>query len=342
MFTNQTVFVLGAGVSKPFGFPVGKELKDAICLPTSPRYELMKELLTRANNGASNTVKRFMEAFHGSDMYSIDVWLEANKKEADLLQVGKCAIAAIIMDAETKAIQLGAPVEKDWFAWLWNNLWTPNIEDLEKNKVSFITFNYDRLFEWKLAQQIKNTYLRATVQQHEKAFEALKSRIVHVHGELKDPTQPNIHLLRYGELSLGALSSGDGAKQNYDRDYYARHMLVYSRAINIVCETPESDVLIEEAKKFLNNQSRLVFLGFSFDRRNVLKMGFDTFSRNRGNFGRGRDADQRLDNYPIIGTGMGIMPGERFVIATMFNEVIELGGQEMDAVTFCRSHVRPS
>ena len=129
MFTKQTCFVLGAGVSKPFKFPVGKELKQAICSPTAISSTTMEELLSISmafdRNGHLDkgmtkyhvdTASRFIRSFSGSDMYSIDVWLEANQQDKQLLRIGKLAVAAIIIDAETRSKSSGAPVEQDWFA----------------------------------------------------------------------------------------------------------------------------------------------------------------------------------------------------------------------------------
>jgi hypothetical protein len=218
-------------------------------------------------------------------------------------------------------------------------VWTPKIEDIEKNDVWFITFNYDRLLEWKLARQIKNTYLRAKPEQHEKALSFLLKRIVHVHGFLGNSNDQH-QWESFGQDTLDTLFQGSLHPIEQRKADYAYRVKSLIGAINIVCENPEDKKLMENAKAIIHKKdARLVFLGFSFDKRNVLKFDLDAYLEPilfHGN----KDMDRNVEASRIIGTAIGIKRGERSTIETMFKGKIALGSSEMDAVSFCRTYIR--
>ena len=50
MLTYNTVFILGAGASKPFGFPTGAELKNNICEVKQIGEKSLPKILIKASN----------------------------------------------------------------------------------------------------------------------------------------------------------------------------------------------------------------------------------------------------------------------------------------------------
>ena len=253
------------------------------------------------------------------------------------MSIGKCAIAAILMDAETRAKTEGAEVSKDWFAWLWNSMRTNDINDLRRNNFNFITFNYDRLFEWKLRQQIENTFLSATPDQKHLAFETIQNRIVHVHGVLGVRNNPNF-FYGFGETNFHGLGNGiQGEIQNKQKEF-AACMLEYSKGINIVCENSEDNALVAKAKQMIKNQTKLIFLGFSYDKRNIVKIGLDTHTQTlQAAEAHGSEEDYEL--HPLIGTALGLEYEERSSVERLLNHTIKLDSNKMDSVRFCRSYV---
>ena len=106
---------------------------------------------------------------------SIDMFIASRTDHAD---VAKAAIALTIAKYERNEELFFADLKDDWFRYLWRFLHDPNGERLPKNRVSFVTFNYDRTLEHALANAIK----------YAKSVEHVTSEslpeIVHVYGSL--------------------------------------------------------------------------------------------------------------------------------------------------------------
>lgn len=338
MFRINTCFVLGAGISKPFGFPVGSQMQTAICnsphIPTTTLVDIMTRVLPSDKSAVAN---KLIEAFKRSDVYSIDNWLETNQEDTDLLTAGKYAITAVIMNAESMGLSTGGYTEGDWFAWLWNNMRTQRIEQLSQNNVRFITFNYDRLFEWKLNQQIRNTYVQANGEEHKKAFDWLQSRIVHAHGALGDASD----LLKdYGQFPFHGVDNGIITERNRKKREYAEAMRKHSLSINIVCENPKDDTrLIKTSQEWLKEAGKVIFLGFSYDRRNLEKLNIKHLSTIWPKAVGSSHSPEDFINDKVVGTAMGLGPAERRAIRSLSANTIALDSSNLDAFTFCRHFV---
>lgn len=162
MIERKTVLVLGAGASKPYGFPLGYELT----------WEIKKVLLNGTNPRVTNAIRKacdekdvwdFCHVFSHSGQRSIDNFL-AHSKNPDHWKIGKLLIAAIIKHYESETILFDRSKDDDdhWYEYLWERLsrqvgivpW----EDFHKNQLSVITFNYDRSLETYLTTVMGNTY----------------------------------------------------------------------------------------------------------------------------------------------------------------------------------------
>jgi len=271
-------------------------------------------------------------------MYSIDRWAEINQDDAGLVRAAKCAIAMIVLNAEVYAKDQGAPVETDWFAALWNYIAKWKIESLQENDVYFVTFNYDRLLEYRLNLHIEHTYLGEDKKKKQEAFSYFEKRIAHVHGSLLSAPLDNLN--NFGEYSLKKMLSGE-AKQivdNRKRLAYLAHNC--ARSISIAHEggqdeTPE----IKKAREWIKECERLVVLGFSYDERNVRKLGLDDYAKKIEPCAVYLPIEQKLDSYKIVGTAKGLERGPRSIVETMFGGNIILAPEEMDAVRFCMNSV---
>jgi hypothetical protein len=97
MIDTPTLFVLGAGASKPYGFPVGAELKEQIINNFSTDIERLlnnaSSLQQREKNIILSDGKSFVNNFSKSPIESIDKYLAINPKYSD---VGKIAITFYI------------------------------------------------------------------------------------------------------------------------------------------------------------------------------------------------------------------------------------------------------
>lgn len=182
----RTVFILGAGASYPYGFPLGEKLVQEIIeklhVTTFRENEpiimndkqLVGILLTKFQ---FEHIKSFREALIKASTYSIDSFL-ANRE--DYRQIGKMCIAYILLSYENKSIS-GDKIFStgDWYKLFWNN-----INSYIKSDVfdfSIYTFNYERSLEYYIYTAFKNLH-NATDEYIKKYFENLP--VTHLHGNL--------------------------------------------------------------------------------------------------------------------------------------------------------------
>jgi hypothetical protein len=258
MITKKTVFVLGAGASMPYGFPSGAELRKMLCVPAT------KDFSTRAvdwvtpleKNGISERDSiRFAESFLKSRVVSIDSFL--SRRSTDFGEIGKTAIAAIICAFEEPAALHKIDNEDDWYGYLWNALISGihKCDELGRNQVSFITFNYDRSLEYFLLQSCKETF-GVSHQEAVKALEPIK--IIHVYGQL-------------------GLLDFDGAYQAraYETRIGARDLSIASSGIKIIPEARDDAPEFVAAREFCGQAEQICFLGFGFDPLNVSRLNLE-------------------------------------------------------------------
>ncbi|HEG44584.1 MAG TPA: hypothetical protein ENH94_11100 [Phycisphaerales bacterium] len=253
MIEKNTVLVLGAGASCPFGFPIGRELVKIIIRNLGPSGDLLRILI---NHGFDEDwINSFKDALLGAEPLSIDTFLE---HRPDFEKIGKEAIAGSLLPYEhlgrfnTMLLQ----DENNWYRYLFNRLNT-SFDDFALNQLSVITFNYDRSFEHYLFSVLKNTYNKT----EEECAEKLKSiPVIHVHGSLGS--------LIWQESSLSSVSYGIWSNKRY------KGQAVKQGGENIIIvheankETPE----FQKAHQLLSQADYVYFLGFGFNRDNVRRL----------------------------------------------------------------------
>lgn len=182
MITVPTTLVLGAGASKPYGFPLGGKLRDEICEVLNDQDGYYFKLL-QAIGFLPGHIKAFRDEFAGSMMNSIDLFLG---RRAEFKEVGKAAIALKIARKERHVSTVNPGMEGDWYQYLWNRIAANHPwEDLPRNRLSIVTFNYDRSFEYFMHSVMQKTFGKNS----EECAEMLaRFEIVHVYGSLGKPT----------------------------------------------------------------------------------------------------------------------------------------------------------
>jgi hypothetical protein len=248
MLTKRTVLVLGAGASKPFGFPTGLELSDIVSRQFQKGQQIFNNLGVL---GHSETVMAdFREKFYKSGRNSVDAFLEHRE---DLLEIGKLAIAATLIPKENEEDLF--TYKDSWLRLLYNNM-NASFEDFGKNTLSIITYNYDRSVEHFFMTSLQNSYRREI----KDCLEVLnKIPIIHLHGSLGPlpwqvkPGEPN-RPYHYG----------------YDNDI----LEVARRHIKIIHEDIDDvrDADFALAKKLLNEAEQILFLGFGYDPINLERL----------------------------------------------------------------------
>lgn len=259
MIESRTVFVLGAGASRPYGFPTGLELREYIC---SPKFlERMQILMDNCSNLERDeiddwlqNINQFRDAFKNSGNASIDLFLSRNRQWAD---EGKLAISIAILDSEVHS-KFSRPTdisEKDWMSELWDRM-TDNLKgprdhmQFASNDVSFITFNYDRSLEQFFFERLKHSYTKATAEEIRYVMGAIT--IHHVYGLIEKPIEVG-GLLTYGVKPV-ALDQLLERKNN----------------ISLI---DERIVVDNVCSRLLRLAERIFFLGFGYAKENLTVLG---------------------------------------------------------------------
>ena len=204
----------------------------------------------------SNHVTEFAEALNYSNLPSVDLFLE--RRQA-FLEVGKAAIALVLIPSETLAVFDRANGLYCWYQYLWERLDAP-LDQFSENKLSVVTFNYDRSLEHSLFLSLKHTYGLSD----EQAAEHLQTvPIIHVYGELNE--------LPYLQPS----------GRPYDPQISPEIIRKCASAMTILHEGQEDSPQFSRARKLLMEASTICFLGFGYHPTNIWRLGLKTMAAMR-------------------------------------------------------------
>jgi len=282
MIPRKTVLVLGAGASMPYGFPSGMGLTNQIILPLKQdmphgvrqniKY-ITPEHLTALEIGVKH-FETFQQSLARSAL-SIDAFIE---NRSEFKKIGKLAIALVLQQCEDPdRIYLGPkpyfnfdeepdkPRFRSWYHLLWQHIADApfSFENYSKNKLSIITFNYDRSLEYFLFNAIKENSDKSNSDCAEKLSSI---PIVHVYGSLGP--------LRELDERLGL---------PYDKPWdptYAEFSLEYIHLIR----NDKSEKLsgeFEKAYQYLEEAEIIFFLGFGFDKTNLSRLHLEKMTQNK-------------------------------------------------------------
>ncbi len=103
MIREETIFILGAGASKPYGYPTGAELRKKIINKFRNQYHsntVVFEQINTFKEDLINHSESFLNKFELSSTKSIDLFLSRNPKFMD---IGKLAIKLSIYNSELES-----------------------------------------------------------------------------------------------------------------------------------------------------------------------------------------------------------------------------------------------
>ncbi|MDP8995587.1 MAG: hypothetical protein M3O03_01095 [Pseudomonadota bacterium] len=274
MLKKRTLFILGAGASDDFGFPLGKQLVNEIrslcslvkssngqLQPKGDIYDLLRFYVSSDRDHLRehfNAAGQLWEALNGP-VFSIDNYLAAHASNQALATTTKLAIAHIISRREQKSglmrdsgesyRQLEIPGE-NWISKVcsYNFLGHSN-SSLEEifERAAFISFNYDRCIQQGIAAYTAK-YFKLDDAQAVKIVEKLN--IVHPYGNLGDTPY------------LQGSAEGFG---NFDL-----HSLVAKSArIRTFTENVSDNKMIERIRELFEWSEVVVFLGFGYIKQNL-------------------------------------------------------------------------
>jgi len=182
------------------------------------------------------------------------------------VEIGRSAIASILLEREntgelfenwiTKRGKSAGKKEGNWYDSLFGVLCDGvSFKEVGKNKLSIITFNYDRSLEQYLLVALRNSYNKSETQCAE---ELGKIPIIHVHGSLG---------------SLPWQSTGKSqAVVAYDSNVRVEHVRAAAESIRIIPEATTDTPEFIKARNLISTASRLLFLGFGYHPANMKRL----------------------------------------------------------------------
>jgi hypothetical protein len=247
--TVPTVFVLGAGASQPFGLPLGSELRQNIINRYTGDQGRVNILLNTTPFNKADT-ERFISTLRFSGLGSVDAFLE---RRPEFMDIGKAMMGIELLHGEAHdALWHDA---NNWLTYLFGSMIGNSLEEFADNKVSFVTFNYDRTVEHFLFVCLKNTFGRSI---EETGAVVEKLPIVHLHGRLGHlPWQNQKATIEFADNQIDV-----------------RKMEIVTRQIKVVHEelTDGRDRDFELAHELLSKAEKVYLLGFGFGSRNVERL----------------------------------------------------------------------
>lgn len=255
MIRKETVFILGAGASKPYGYPTGAELRKKIIDEFRDQYHSNTVKLEKFGSNKEdliNYAKSFISSFDLSSTKSIDLFLSRNPKFMD---IGKLAIKLSIYSSERKSIfREKVDSSEDWYSYLFDRLTNEFTNSdqfkITHNKVSFITFNYDRSFEHFIYESMTNSY--SEIDKGIVKCEVNKLTIIHMFGTISPLPW-----------------------QEQGGFFYRKNGVYFANAedINIIYNKTDNPMIIE-AQKLIRKAKKIFFLGFGYAKENIELLDF--------------------------------------------------------------------
>ena len=258
MINIETVLILGAGASKPFGFPTGRELVGKTCNQSGElniNAALFNEIAIEQGQGVIN---EFTLALRDADPPSVDIWLEHNPK---FIKVGKTALAMVLLAHEFRS---NLKPEKNWYQLLFDRLNAP-FNEFQNNKLAIVTFNYDRSLEQYFFQRLKRTYTGKNESEYIEKLNQLK--ILHIYGSLgRLPWQIDDPKNSLPEVPYGR---GEGREK--------QAIISAANSIEIMSDNSSSvSDRLQKFQKLMKGCKALYFLGFGYHETNMKRLEIDT------------------------------------------------------------------
>lgn len=225
-----------------------------------------------------DALRKLQSDLRTSGHRSIDAFLEEQSPE--IVIAGKMAIVAALLPIEggDRLFPPNAPSRDHWYEDLVQRLSVDDHKQFLRNRLSVITLNYDRSFDWYLHSVL---WKRFSGRVPDASLLKCMNRIpvVHLHGSLGDLY--GAHAITYGDHRL------------IDREGALRAAAKHIKVIHEPC--PRSPEFIT-ARRLLKEAKQIYFLGFGYHQGTLDRLGLfkETWSR------------ERLSKVHVAGTSKGI------------------------------------
>ena len=318
MLRDRTLFVVGAGASKEFNFPIGSELATEIAKRLDLRFAGYNDMVGTGDLGLYEAIKSisngqvndFLHACwlirDGIELsYSIDNFIDTHRHDVRVEKCGKLAISKCILDAEKASTLYYDPnhdesnpatkVTDTWVSHLirlmQNGVPKENVASFFNNS-AFIVFNYDRCIEQYFYHALKALYGLSDAE----SADIMRTAVIkHPYGSVG--TLPWQERNELKSVSFGARDS-------------SRVLVPLLPNIKTYTEQIQSEQYIEELNGLVTRANTIVFLGFSYLPQNLNILLRNIFERQ----------DKR-----VIGTGFGLSTADREIVANSLRVLTPAG-----------------
>ena len=296
MYESKTTYLLGAGASKHFGFPTGLELLGNVKTIIGQLWDFLEHSkifhdlsvpdLVQEAIGQSATAEKICTEIvtlqHQCDLLRrrletghptvIDYFIGLNP---DVAHICKLLVAKVIIDAEILSQDAALKntiraAEQNWLRFVANNLKANcrNSDDLMKNNINFLTFNYDTSLEDELEKMLLSDYIFR--KEDVEAF-LQGDRIIHLYGSIP----------RHQKAPEGIPRKPEGYSHNeLSQLNYKKLCKEYNRAYevskNLSVIDPDDKITnisrFNKAKEILEESDRVYILGYGFDENNSKRL----------------------------------------------------------------------
>ena len=301
MIEIPTVLVLGAGASMPYGFPSTWDLYHDVARMPLDAFPTTEDRYSRTKMFRTRKISEFKAELATSGVKSIDTFLERRK---EFHKVGKASIAWAMCpyEANSQSYSEGRR-DTNWYRYLWERMHGGvSLDDLARNKLAILTFNYDRSLEHFLFGAAKAYYGAHAA----KCAQVLKQiDVVHLHGSI-------------GQLPW---QSGKGQTVSYGRGRTFEAILIAMSRIKIASGNSADDPEFVRARELLKSAERVYFLGFGYHPDNLARLGLD---------------EDQWTGSALAGTCHGLGSREIADIRERCSVDISVDRTDMDCLTFFR------
>lgn len=280
MISEETVFILGAGASVPYGYPTGKGLRKLL-------IKDYRDIISRTmrnshenldNSRLANEQNKYyslIENYSRSPETSIDLFLARNP---DYEKLAKQLIVMAIFESDFRSSfreNLSEDAEgMDWYSLLFSRMTETMISpdsfrNLNNNKIAFITFNYDRSLEHFFFTSLSHAFTRSQDLISSKGwFSVFPFQVIHLYGRLP--------LLKFEDSVSGI---------EYRKPISFRNINAYASGIRVIYDRA-NDAEIEKAQDLIRKAKKVFILGFGYANENLEILGIpDIFNHDQQVFG---------------------------------------------------------
>lgn len=201
-------------------------------------------------------MKNFVGELEMSPIASVDAFLESRP---EFILVGKHAIAYELVRREKPAnfLDSGSDDSENWYRWLFNLMLSKRLDGFHENRLSVVTFNYDRSFEFFFLNGLKYTF-GLSFEEAEQRMASIP--VVHVHGQL-------------GQLIEDGQAEDARA---YTPEPRSDFVITAANGIRIVHEVKDDNdeqmAGFRKAWKLIKSAETILFLGFGYDPLNLSRL----------------------------------------------------------------------